>query len=97
MLDSKGRGLHIGACHLSHWEEGVLCDFQENSIWLRHPSSSEAEFVGQGREISSLGQPTLWEKQISFHAQEPFQEFGRGSVFTLRAIAWVWPRFPGGD
>lgn len=34
VLDCKGRSLHIRACHLSHWEESVLSDFQENSIWL---------------------------------------------------------------
>lgn len=32
----------------------------------------------------------LQEKQISFHAQEPFREFGRGSVFVLSAITCVW-------
>ena len=94
MLDSEGRGLHVGACHRSHWGETVLRDFQENAIWLRRPSASEAALVGQGREIPALGQPALWEKEISFHAAEPFQEFGRGSVFVHRAVARVWPGFP---
>lgn len=49
MPDSKGRGLCNRVGHFSQWKESVLCDFQGNSVWLQHPSSSEAGFAGQGR------------------------------------------------
>lgn len=40
---------------------------------------------------------SIGRKQTGFHVLEPFQEFGRDSMFMLCAIAWIWPMFLEGE